>query len=228
MTRTRVVHLALLLLCCTTIFAETPPPRPAAHSAPAGEAAWTRLLEGNRQFIKGEAYCFDDIAARRVATAVAQSPHVTVVACADSRVGPELLFRQSLGDLFIVRTAGNVVDDFAIASLEYAAVHEWTDLIVVLGHSSCGAVDAALRPTDPPTPALQMLVNRIRESFVGVNYSHEPTGTMIRTAAEANARHVVSHISAHSPALRERIRSGRIQIVAAFHDLATGVVTRVP
>lgn len=228
MTRTGVVQFALLLLLCSPLLrAETPQPDASAVT-PRGEAAWQALLEGNREFVNGGAFCFDDIAARRVATAGKQSPGVTVVACADSRVGPELLFHQSLGDLFIVRTAGNVVDDFAIASLEYAAEHEWTNLIVVLGHSSCGAVDAALRPSDPPTPALRMLVNRIRESFIGVNYAPEPTPALIRRAAEANARHVVSHISAHSPTLRERIRSGRIQVVPAFHDLATGVVTRVP
>ena len=192
-----------------------------------GDAAWDRLMTGNREFIDGTVFRFDDIVARRLATSTKQSPRISVVACADSRVGPELLFHQSLGDLFIVRTAGNVVDDFAIASLEYAAEHEWTDLIVILGHTSCGAVDAALRPSDPPTPALQMLVNRIRESFLDIPYSDAPNPELIRRAAAANARQVASHLSAHSPALRERIRSGRVQIVAAVQDLATGEVTRV-
>lgn len=216
----------LLLLSCSTVYAQTPPEGGAA-SLP-GELAWEELLQGNHEFIEGRSFCYDDIAARRVALAKKQSPRVTIVACADSRVAPELLFHQGLGDLFTIRTAGNVVDDFAIASIEYAAAHEWTSLIVVLGHMSCGGVGSALEPKDPPTTALQTLVNRIRESFDDdVVYTSEPTPEQMRAAVAANARHVAAYISAHSPLLRERIRTGQIQVIAAYQDLATGEVTRV-
>ena len=221
------VKLALgaLLLCSLSLSAEEPAVSTAAPGA--GERAWERLMTGNRQFVAGGSFCFDDIAGRRRATSGKQSPSVSVVACADSRVGPELLFHQSLGDLFIVRTAGNVVDTFAIASLEYAAVNGWTDIIVVLGHSSCGAVGAALSPADPGTPSLLALVNQIRESFLDIPYSSDPSPEHLRKAVETNARNVAGYISAHSPALRELIRSGRVQVIPAYHDLSTGTVTRI-
>ena len=222
MTRLRVALLGLLLLLSTVPLAGQTSPAPAP-----GELAWERLMTGNRAFVTGTGFSFDDIAARRATTAKKQSPRVSVVACADSRVAPELLFHQTLGDLFTIRTAGNVVDDFAIASLEYAAVHEWTDLIVVLGHSSCGAITAALHPDDPETPALRALVDRLRESFLEIPYAAEPSAELVRTGSEANARHVASFISAHSATLRERIRKGKVQVIPAYVDLSSGIVTRL-
>jgi carbonic anhydrase len=219
------VALAALLLCSLSLAADEPTTTP--HAPDAGAKAWERLMAGNRQFMAGGSFCFDDIAGRRATTSRKQSPSVSIVGCADSRVGPELLFHQSLGDLFIVRTAGNVVDTFALASLEYAAVNGWTDIIVVLGHSSCGAVGAALSPADPGTPSLLALVNRIRESFLDIPYSGEPSPEHLRKGVETNARNVANHISAHSPALRELVRSGRIQVIPAYHDLSTGAVTRI-
>lgn len=218
---TRVAAMVVALLVAgLTVHAE--------DAASPADAAWERLMEGNRAFVAGKDFCFDDIAARRAAGAAKQSPRVSIVACADSRVSPELLFHQSLGDLFIIRTAGNVVDGFALASLEYAATHDWTDLIVVLGHARCGAVEAALQPGDPPTPNLQALVNRIRESMLDIPYSAEPSPELLRRATEANAENVAAYISAHSSVLRDRIRSGRIRVAAAYYDLATGSVSRLP
>lgn len=222
------VALGALLLCCLSLAAGEP--SATTHSPEAGEQAWERLMAGNGRFVDaGKFFCFDDIPGRRRATSGKQSPSISIVACADSRVGPELLFHQSLGDLFVLRTAGNLVDPFAIASLEYAALpaNEWTDLIVVLGHSSCGAVGAALSPGDPGTPSLLTLVTRIRESFLDIPYSSTPSPELLRQATEANARNVAAYLSAHSPELRNRIQSGRVQVIAAYHDLSTGAVTRI-
>ena len=124
------------------------------------EAAWQTLMAGNATYVAG-ALPYTDLAARRDETAGGQHPPVTILSCSDSRVPPELVFGRTVGDLFVVRVAGEVADSFAIASIEYAIEHDWTKLIVVMGHEECGAVVAALSPDDPPTASLVILVQRI-------------------------------------------------------------------
>src|SRR6202040_476083 len=134
---------------------------------------WNSLMEGNRTFVAGRV-TFEHLADLRHESAAHQEPPVTVLSCSDSRVPPELVFDRSLDQLFVVRVAGNVASAFELASIEFAISNGYTKLIVVLGHEECGAVRAALTATAPSTPTLVTLVQRIRESFTGIDPNLEP------------------------------------------------------
>ncbi len=194
-------------------------------AAQSGEALWNSLLEGNRAFAGGKV-TFDHLADLRRESAAHQHPPVTVLSCSDSRVPPELVFDRSLDQLFVVRVAGNVASAFELASIEYAIQSGYTKLIVVLGHEECGAVRAALTPADPPTPSLVNLVQRIRESFAGIEpWSLEPPA--VRRAVEANARGSAAYLLAHSAVIRDAVQSGRVDLVVAYYNLTSGVVERL-
>ena len=121
---------------------------------------WKALLQGNLQFVSGTV-SYDRLVEERRLFSRAQMPPVTVLSCSDSRVPPELAFNQSLGALFVIRSAGNTADEYGIASIEYAIAHGWTKLLVVLAHERCGAVAACLATGDPDTPSLRALATRI-------------------------------------------------------------------
>ena len=149
------------------------------------DVLWKALLTGNLKYQAGEV-TYEGLAKEREQLFTKQLPPVTILSCSDSRVPPELVFNQSLGALFVIRTAGNVADEFGIASIEYAVTREpqWTKLIVVLGHEKCGAVEEAMKLEDPPTPPLVALVDRIRRSFV-IGQTDLPNATKANAKAAA-------------------------------------------
>src|ERR1051325_8623649 len=116
---------------------------------------WADLMKGNELFVEGQVV-YGSLRSARATWATKQNPPVSILSCADSRVPAEILFQRTVGELFVVRTAGNIEDEFNVASLEYAVAKGWTKLIVVMGHSECGAVDASLAEPkkDEPTPSL--------------------------------------------------------------------------
>lgn len=186
---------------------------------------WAALLNGNQQFKAGK-ITYDRLVEERGLIARSQTPPVTVLACADSRVPPELAFNQSLGALLVVRSAGNVADEFGVASMEFAIARGFTKLIVVLGHEHCDVVVAALGVGDPSTPALRTLAERIRSSFAGIPYdSRDPTN--VRKATDANTRAAAANLLAQSALIREAVTSGRVKVVPAFYELGTGEVRKV-
>ena len=212
----RVTILGLVLLFSLPLLAQ---------QAPTPDQLWSAMVQGNKQFVAGSIK-YDNLKAEREALKDSQLPPITVLSCSDSRVPPELIFNQSIGGLFVIRAAGNVSDEFGIASIEYAIAQGWTKLLVVLAHESCGAVKASLEGGDPPTPALRSLVTRIRTSFVGVPYdSHDKDN--IRKAAEANARASAAQLLAHSSVIRDAVSTEKIKVVAAYYSLTTGEVKRV-
>jgi carbonic anhydrase len=189
------------------------------------EQLWATLEQGNRRYVGGSIH-YDRLREQRQQVQDSQMPPVTVLACADSRVPPELVFDQSVGSLFVIRTAGNTADEFGLASIEYAIAHDWTRLLVVLGHESCGAVKAALEEGDPATPALRALVTRIRTSFAGIPYdSHDKAN--VHKAVDANARHAAAELLANSAVIRDAVRSGKVRVVSAYYELATGAVKKI-
>ena len=180
------------------------------------------LADGNKSFIAGK-IAFDELKEERAAMRTRQAPPVTVLACSDSRVPPELIFNQSLGALFVVRSAGNVADDFGIASIDFALLNGYTRLIVVLAHDDCGAVEAALSAGEPNTKGLIELIERIRSSFIGLPAGLDEAA-MLRRATELNARAAAAQLMAKSPVVRAAVASKRVKIVAAYYDFATGEV----
>jgi carbonic anhydrase len=177
------------------------------------------LARGNAVFV---VHPDRKVARERSALAETQSPPVAVLGCADSRAAPEWVFEQRPGRLFVVRDAGNVPDEQAVASVEYAVAHLGTRLVVVLGHDHCGAVSAALSGKDPGTPALRELVAAILPAVEAARA--RPHGDPLVAAIEENARRSARVLVERSDLLRDAVAAGRLQVLAAFLDLETGAV----
>jgi len=188
------------------------------------------LLAGNARFVRGEPESprrrpqdFEPLAA-------AQFPEATIIACSDSRVPPEILFDQGVGDLFVVRVAGNVVGGsgpVVKGSIEYAVAVLNVPLVMVLGHSNCGAVKAALTHIDDHEPlpgAIHDLVNLIRPAVARAN--GQP-GDKLSGAIRANVQLGVERLKTLDPILARPVSEGRVKVVGAVYDLATGRVEMV-
>lgn len=200
--------------------------RPASETEKSRGGADSILAElwaGNRRFQRGEAVGPRRDRSRRVAVADGQSPCASVVACSDSRVPPELLFDQGLGDLFVVRLAGNVIGADALGSLEYAAGHLDVPVIVILGHSRCGAVSAGVRG-EHASAHMEGILASLRPA---IEATAALPGDPIANAAREHVRRLAAGLAARSPALCERVAAGRLTVVAAYYDVATGEVERL-
>lgn len=188
-------------------------------------AYWLDLLEGNKRFAEGKSRARDLVGARKK-LAGGQSPHVMILACADSRVGPELVFDKNLGDLFVVRTAGNVADPVALGSLEYAAEHLHSRLLVVLGHRKCGAVAAAASGEKMPSVNLDAIVKRIAPALASLK-SKFNGDDLVKNGVDANAKLSAENLTKESHILEELVGEGKIFILPAVYDLETGRVSRL-
>jgi carbonic anhydrase len=192
----------------------------AQETRPSPAAAWQRLKDGNARFASDNPATRDIGAERRARLAKGQQPFAVVLSCADSRVVPELLFDQGLGDLFVVRVAGNIADKGMLGSIEYAVEHLHVPLVVVLGHESCGAVQAAV--DGKPFPGnLGWLVRHV---YTANNQAGGKQGTLA-AALRANALHQAAALTKESAGVRELAAQKRVQIVAGVYSLATGKVT---
>jgi len=186
------------------------------------DEALARLMSGNARYAEGFAGHPNGDAPRRVAVAQTQRPFAVILACADSRVAPELIFDQGLGDLFVVREAGNVVDDHALGSIEYAVEHLHAPLIVVLGHERCGAIAAARDTAAAHAHAeghIESLVAAIRPAVEAT------AGQDAEATCRANVRNVVKALRASDPILGHAADGGKLEVVGAYYDLDTGTVT---
>jgi carbonic anhydrase len=179
--------------------------------------ALAKLKEGNLRFATSEVSQSKPTAARRAETAQAQHPFAIIVGCADSRTAPELVFDQNLGDLFVIRTAGNLVDDHALGSIEYAVAHLGARLVVVLGHQRCGAVKAALESDHAPGH-IESLVRDIQPA---VKAAKGKPGDALSATVTENARQVAAQIKAKA-ALGDLAKE--VRIVSAVYDLDTGKI----
>jgi carbonic anhydrase len=161
---------------------------------------------------------------RRRELVTEQHPHAEILSCSDSRVPPEIVFDQGLGDLFIIRVAGNVATDTEIGSLEYGAEHLHIPLLLVLGHESCGAVTAAVQG-GPPEGHIAALVNLIKPA---VEKTRGMSGDPVANAVRANVEMVVKHLRSSTPILSELVAHGKLKIVGGVYSLETGAVTWLP
>ena len=189
-----------------------------------------RLREGNERFVAGSfAQARLSEAERLGELTDGQNPFAIVLGCSDSRVPPEIVFDQGLGDLFVIRVAGNVVAPSQIGSVEFAAKRFGTRLVVVLGHSQCGAVSATLeeleRPSGSRSASLSAIVDRIRPAVEALLASGvDDPEALLDHAVRANIRHAADHLRHGSQILEGLIESGELRIVGAEYSLETGVV----
>lgn len=184
------------------------------------DKALERLVAGNARFVANKEQHPDESAARRRELAQGQHPFAVILGCADSRVPPELLFDEGLGDLFVIRVAGNVVDDDVLASIEYAVEHLGTKLIVVLGHEQCGAVSAAISG-ESAAGHLGTLLSAIKPSVEAT--AHSP-GNQVHNCVVENAIHTARQIRESEPVLKPAIEREHLKVVAADYELDTGKV----
>lgn len=192
----------------------------AQEAAPSSDAVLRELKAGNEHHVAKRYEHPHQSAARQRELASAQHPHATILSCADSRVAPEIIFDQGLGDLFDVRVAGNVASDTEIGSIEYAASHLHTPLCVVLGHQMCGAVTAAAESgaAEGHLPSLLKLIQPAVQSAKG------RPGDLIDNAVRINVENVVRQLRSSKPVLAELVDHGSLTVVGAVYSLQTGTV----
>jgi carbonic anhydrase len=190
------------------------------------EEALKRLAAGNERYATAKLTHPDQSGERREAVAKGQRPFAAVLGCADSRVPPELLFDQGLGDLFVVRIAGNIADDSGLGSLEYAVEHLGVRLILVLGHERCGAVQAALAGGEAPGH-LGALVRPIQAAIARAPAAPAASGDPVDRAVDVNIQAVVAQVRS-SPLLAHVAHEKKLQVRGARYDLDTGRVVFFP
>lgn len=209
--------------------AAAPAPAPAHKHSERGpvpsEKALGWLKNGNTRFVKHFLRHDGDLAKDRARLTAGQKPHSIVLSCSDSRVPPEVVFDQKLGEIFVIRTAGESLDASAIASIEYAIEHLGSNLIVVMGHESCGAVKAALATldgADAGSPWLNKLVQDLHphmRSFKG-----KPVSEGALVEGWANVTGVAKDLVDRSQIVRDAVNSGEVKIQTALYHLGSGVV----
>ena len=189
------------------------------------DQALAKLKQGNRAFLAGDAAPADAQRERRLETAPAQHPFAIILGCADSRVPPELLFAQGLGDLFVIRNAGNTIDTAAMGSLEYAALELAVPLVLVLGHERCGAVAAAVAVAEQGA-RFPGSIGRMVEPILPAALDARRTGAsdLVEASVRANVSRQVRRLRESEPLLTERLREGTLRIVGARYDLDDGHV----
>lgn len=193
--------------------------------------ALARLQEGNRRFVASQTTSEPINRAQRAALAAGQEPFAIILGCSDSRVPAELVFDQGFGDLFVIRVAGNIVAPSQVGSVEFAASRFGTRLVVVLGHSGCGAITATIEEITGQATSqsrnLRSIVDRVRpsvETLISGRRDHD-LEALIRDAVRANVRASVNHLRHGSPLLEQLSRSAGLNVLGAEYSLETGVVT---
>ncbi|MGE3276934.1 MAG: carbonic anhydrase [Vicinamibacterales bacterium] len=199
---------------------------PADQASPTDPAEILALLKaGNERFVSNPGAAPRVDVASRAALVTGQHPMAIVVSCADSRVPPELVFNRGLGELFVIRVAGEVADQSVIASVEYAAEHLGTPLVIVMGHQFCGAVTAALDTAPGATagsPSLDFLIGSIRPAFART--TSEVDAAHLRDLILANVEQVVNDLASKSTIVQHLHEAGKLALVGAYYELETGRV----
>lgn len=211
-------------LAATILGTNLPSPKPvvAQNKELTPDAALKRLMDGNQRFADAKRQNPNQTIERLVEVAKGQAPFAAILSCADSRVPSEIIFDQGLGDLFVVRVAGNVATPEEIGSLEFGNLILGAKALMVIGHKSCGAVIAAMKGGEVPGKIGSVLeqIQPAAENFKGQQDDQEA----VRKATEANVLFQVERLKT-SPVLTELIQSNQLKIVGAYYDLDTGKVT---
>lgn len=203
----------------------TPAPTANGKSSLTPDQALDLLIAGNEAFLRDELPLPDVSAQRRLDLAKAQAPFVAYISCSDSRVPPELLFGRGLGEFFIIRNAGNTIDTVAQGSLEFAVAKLGVPLVVVMGHESCGAVEAALAVVESNARFPGAIDNMIEPIIPAVLEARGRPGNKVENAVKAHVSRTVRVLRTESdPLMLEPQASGKLKIVGAYYELASGRV----
>lgn len=187
-------------------------------SLAAAESGLERLLQGNKRYVNDALTHPNRTSERREAIVSTQTPFATIVSCADSRVAPEILFDQGVGDLFVVRVAGNVIGPIELDSIEYSVLYLKSSVIIVMGHENCGAVDAVIKGT---TKDIESVAELIEPAVLRARKSNP--ANLLEASVKANAINMKNHLM-ESPALKPFLAKKQLEIFAAYYDLNTGSV----
>jgi carbonic anhydrase len=228
----RILCLGIVLSLVGSGLAQHAPAAPAqpsapapSHAPPSADQVWAILMAGNGRFVSGKPRTRALVSLRHK-LASAQSPNVIVLSCSDSRTAPELIFDQSLGDLFVVRTAGNVADPVALGSIEYAVDHIHSPLLVVLGHQKCGAVSAACSGEKMPSRNLDAIMEKINPAVAQAK-SYAKADDLIESAVKENVQQSAKDVLASSAIVRDAVKAGKLSVIEAEYQLDTGKVVRL-
>jgi carbonic anhydrase len=197
---------------------------PVAKTTLTSDQALRLLKEGNDQFRMDAPYRAAQGRERRIELARGQAPFCVLVGCSDSRVPPELLFGRGLGELFIIRNAGNTIDTAALGSIEYGVGVLGCPLIVVLGHEACGAVAAAVEVVDRNATFPGVIGEMIQPIIPAVLAARSQSGDLLDNAVRMNARRVAGRLKTQSTVLQEALRQNKLKIIAARYDFDDGDV----
>ena len=192
------------------------------------DEALQRLMDGNERFASGQMVaCSQSDAAKRSSLAQGQKPYAIILSCSDSRVPPEIIFDKALGELFVIRVAGNVPDPLVLGSIEYAAEHIGTPLIMVLGHERCGAVTATVDSKGKGEGNIGAIIKAIAPAAKQAmkQAKGKSKAEIVEAAADANIRLVAAGLPRKSPVIAKMIKEGKLKVVMAKYDLDDGKVT---
>jgi len=231
--KSTLLYLGILLSFAGSAFAQQPaavPAQHAGHSAtsaakPSADELWGNLMAGNARFVAGKPQTYG-LHSLRQKLGSGQSPHVIVLSCSDSRVSPELTFDQSLGDLFVIRAAGNVADPVGLGSIEYAVDHFHSPLLVVLGHQKCGAVIAACSGAKMPSRNLEAIMNKIGPAVAQAR-AYAKGDDLLESAIKENVHQSAKDVVADSEIIRDAVKAGKLTVIEAEYQLDTGEVVRL-
>jgi carbonic anhydrase len=190
----------------------------------AGDDSLQKLMDGNKRYTTGDLAKKDLGDSKRKELTKGQKPFAIVITCSDSRVPPELLFDQGLGDIFVIRVAGNVVDPIALGSIEYGAEHLNSPLLFILGHSKCGAVQATLQAKGKPEGNIGAIVKKIQPAAAAAKKKGGSEDEIFEAAIKENMRNVYKDVMTKSTIIPHLAHEGKLKIVAGEYNIETGKV----
>jgi carbonic anhydrase len=189
------------------------------------DEAMKKLVEGNNRYVAGKMAQKDlGDARRKEVLTKGQHPFATIITCSDSRVPPEIIFDQGIGDIFIIRVAGNVVDTVSLGSIEYGVEHVGTPVLMILGHQSCGAVKAAVFSKEAPEGFIGEIVKKIKPAADKAKSSGKQGDEMLDIAIKENIHNVYKEILERSPVVKELVHKKKLKVVLGEYQLESGKV----
>ena len=198
-----------------------------AFAGSAGDESLQKMMDGNKRFVSDKLMNKASCDIKRKELTAGQKPFAIVVTCSDSRVPPEIIFDQFLGDLFVIRVAGNVVDPIELGSIEYAAEHLNSPLLMILGHSKCGAVTATVDAKGEPEGNIGAIVKKIQPAAEAAKKKGGTKEQIVETAIEENVKNVYMDVMTHSNIVNHLAQEGKLKIVGAIYMLDKGNVEMV-